>query len=341
VAPCGIDRVDDLLAGNASVPLKPGDKDRQSVAVVQDLLTGHGQRGLPNLLSPNYGVFGPATAAAVRKFRKQQNLGDVDEVDCATLKALVLTPAVSPIASRAYITLVLGFPYSGLARVLSVVAQMEGAGRFAALNLNTDCCGLSFGLIQWAQKPGRLADILCAFQKASQKNFVEIFGAGSPSLCEALLAHARKSCGGVDAKSGKTTDPAFDLTREPWVSRFRRAALWVPFQKVQVETALAAFQESCEQVRKFAPEIQSEEGTAFMIDIANQFGNGGARKLCQAARRDGMNEQLLMQAVAAESVRRMQEPFKASTDARRKSFLAINFLSDTPFANVVGGEESA
>jgi hypothetical protein len=342
VALCGIDRIDDLLAGKPSaLNILPGDDDKQSVGAVQELLTGHGQRRLPNLLSPNYGVFGSLTAAAVQSFRKLQNLGDSQVVDCSILQALVRVPAQSPIISRPYLTLVLDFAYSGLAKILSVVAQMEGGGRFAALNLNTDWCGLSFGLIQWAQKPGRLAEILSAFNNAERDDFVQVFGAGSVAVADGLLGHTRKPYGGVDRKAGTASDAGFDLVREPWVSRFRRAALWVPFQKVQVQTALVAFQHSCDGIRKFAPEVHSEQGIAFMIDVANQFGNGGVRSLYRAVRRDGMNETALLQAIATESVKRMQVSFKAATQIRRQSFLATIFVSDTPFANAATANEPA
>jgi len=342
LAQCGIDRIDGLFAGRADAsPISEGDPDRQSVGVVQDLLAGQGQRGLPNLLSASYGVFGAVTASAVQSFRKLQNLPDGQQVDSGFVRSLVCTPAASPMISRGYLTFVLDIAYAGLAKVLSVVAQMEGAGKFAALNLNTDCAGLSFGLIQWAQRPGRLAEILNAFNQAGRSDFVQIFGSGSAIVADGLLAHTKKPSGGVDPKTGATTDPAFDLVREPWVSRFRRAALSIAFQKVQVQTALSAFEDSCAQIRKFAPEVRSEQGMAFMIDVANQFGNGGVCNLYKAVRRDGMSETTLLQAIATESVNRIQTAFKAGTDARRQSFLATNFLSDAPLVDAVGGDRPA
>jgi len=121
---------------------------------------------------------------------------------------------------------------------------MEGAGEFAALNLNTDRAGLSFGLLQWAQKPGRLAERLAVFRTANTDQFAEIFG-GSDTA-NRLMKHAPKTNGGISPATGETTDPAFDLIREPWISRFRRAASSRAFQKVQVETAMASFRNSHE-----------------------------------------------------------------------------------------------
>ena len=111
----------------------PGDPDTESVGLVQPMLTRQGQKGLPDLLSPSYGTFGPLTTEAVRNFRIQQGLPAGSRVDVPTMQNLVQAAAPSPVASRGYITLVLDFPYTGLAKIPSVVAQMEGAGKFSAL----------------------------------------------------------------------------------------------------------------------------------------------------------------------------------------------------------------
>ena len=166
MAPCGIPRIDDLHLGAVSaIPIGPGDMDTNSIGLVQQMLAGQGQAGLPNLLSPDYGVFGPRTIAAVQNFRAQQGLPAGDRIDAQCLQTLVQAAAPAAVASRGYMTLVLDCSYTGLAKILSVVAQMEGAGKFGALNLNTDKAGLSFGLIQWAQKPGRLERSCRRFQR--------------------------------------------------------------------------------------------------------------------------------------------------------------------------------
>src|SRR5262249_11056820 len=153
--------------------------------------------------------------------------------DAQAFQSLVQAPATVPVASRGYLTLVLDFSWSGLAKIVSLTAQMEGAGKFGALNLNTDRAGMSFGLIQWAQSPGRLTEILVAFRNASASDFARIFGESS----DQLITHTGQPHGGVDG-NGETTDPAFDLVSEPWVGRFRDAARFEPFQQVQVQTAL-------------------------------------------------------------------------------------------------------
>lgn len=200
-------------------------------------------------------------------------------MDADTLQKLIETPAATPIACRGYLTLVLGFDYTGLTKLLSVTAQMEGSGKFGALNLNTDGAGLSFGLIQWAQRPGRLAEIVYAFCQAGAEDFARIFGYGTLPTAQGLLAHIRKPNGGVDPASGTTTDPDFDLIYEPWVSRFRAAAAFVPYQTVQVATALADFSQSYLRLRQYATDMTSELSVGFMLDLANQYGDAGAKSI--------------------------------------------------------------
>ncbi len=331
---CRISRIDDLNAGApTATAIAPGDTDRQSVQVVQSLLSGQGARGLPNLLSADYGVFGPVTSTAVQNFRSHNGLPAGNQVDARTLQTLVQTPALTPIVSRGYLTLVLDFNYCGLARILSVVAHMEGAGKFGALNLNTDKAGLSFGLIQWAQKPGRLAEILNAFFSASAAGLVRIFGAGDAALASGLMAQTKQVSGGVDPATGLTTDLNFDLVNEPWVGRFRTAALWVLFQKVQVQTAISDFQSSLAMIQQYAPQLKTERAVGFALDLANQFGDGGARSIYRSAWRAGMSVRDLLQQMANESVERIPDPWKAATQIRRDLFLTTSFLSDNAFSD--------
>ena len=334
MALCGIPRIDDLNQGAAgATTIGPGDPDSESVGLIQGMLIGQGQRGLPNLLSPDYGKFGPATSAAVQNFRLQQGLGAGNQVDAQTLQTLVQAAAPSPILSRGYMTLVLDFSYGGMAKILSVTAQMEGAGKFGAMNLNSDKAGMSFGLIQWAQKPGRLTEILKAFRSASANDFVNIFGGGDGGVSDGLIAHTEQANGGINPASGETTDAAYDLISEPWVSRFRQAVLFKPFQRAQVKTALDDFGRSLNLIEQYAPQLNTERALGFTLDLANQFGDGGTRRIFQAVWQDGMAIPDALQAMADESVARIQDPWKAATQVRRQHFISTNFLSDSPFAD--------
>lgn len=328
---CGIKLIDDLYSNATAEPVRAGD-DPAAVGAVQDLLTGHGYRGLPGLTSPAYGKFGGKTSVCLQDFQSRHGLPPQDLVDHATLSRLVLEPASDPRACHVYVTLALGFPVAALQKTLSLVAQMEGMGRFAALNLNTDKAGLSYGIIQWAQRPGRLAELLKAFQAADAAQYAEIFGAGDAELARMLLRHAQKPGGGIDS-NGETTNPAFNLIQDPWPARFQHAALAVSFQKVQVRAALTAFSRTLAVIRAAAPEAATERAVAFLLDVANQFGDAGMSQLCKLARQSRASESDLLESVAAESVERMPASFQMPVRARRDVFLHTPWLSARPFGD--------
>ncbi len=151
---CGIPSIDALYSGAAAPPIGP-DADPAAIGAVQDLLSGHGFAGLPSLAMPAYGIFGPNTTAALGSFQNAHGLPQQSCVDTAALTRLVIEPASDARASPVYVALALEIGYSTMLKTVCLVAQMEGMGRFGALNLNTDRAGLSFGIIQWAQRPGR------------------------------------------------------------------------------------------------------------------------------------------------------------------------------------------
>jgi peptidoglycan hydrolase-like protein with peptidoglycan-binding domain len=339
MARTGIAAIDQLVEGQNAAPIGSGHPDREAVGILQDLLIGHGFKELPGILGTSRGVFGQKTAAAVRAFQQRQRLPESGTVDRSTLQGLIEVPAENPIASRGYLTLVLDLLFTGMVRLASLTSQFEGAGRFAVLNLNTDRAGLSFGLIQWAQKPGRLNEILRAFQSAQLQPFVQIFGDGDQALATGLITHTSKSNGGVN-DNGQTTDAKFDLIKEPWVSRFRAAGRDPALQRAQIDTALTDFRTSLQRLQAFAPQIRSERGVAFMLDLANQHGDGGAKSIFTKVQRPGMSEAELLTAVENESVARVREQFKnhangesivASTQSRREAFRTSPLLSDAVF----------
>ncbi|AAU92699.1 N-acetylmuramoyl-L-alanine amidase domain/peptidoglycan binding domain protein [Methylococcus capsulatus str. Bath] len=325
---CGIPRIDALFRGHGGAAIGVREPTGDAVGAIQDLLSGHGHIGLPCLLSAAYGRFGSKTAAAVQDFQTGQGLSASGEVDVATLRALVRTPAAKPRISQVYLELVLGLPYRGLYKILSIVAQMEGVGKFGAINLNTDAAGLSYGIIQWAQRPGRLPELLRAFSVADREHYIEIFGGGDARIADGLITCTSRPNGGVDARTGVALDPAFDLVRAPWTGRFEKATLHLPFQRAQVQTAAAAFCHSLGKIRSYARDLHTERGIAFMLDVANQFGDGGLKKLYLAVHREGMAEMELLEAIADESVERMPDKFKQGVRSRRDDFLHTARLSD-------------
>ncbi len=333
----GINRIDDLLAGTpGSMPIGPGETDRLAVGAIQDLLIGLGDSKLPDCRLPAHGNYGSMTVAAIQQFRTASGLPAGETVDADCLKALAGAKHTSPVATRCYIALGLDFDVTPMTYLMTLTGLWEANARFASLNLNTDKKGLSFGLIQWAQKPGRLNEIVTAFRKADSDRFHSTFG--GETAAEGLIQHTAKKFGGVDPNSGLTTDPAFDLIAEPWASRFRSAGLDPFFQRVQVATATADAQSAYTGLQSQTPLIKSQRGVAFLLDVANQHGPGGAASIYQAVAPSSTSEADLLKRMRDESVRRVTAqygggtPEVASTASRRDWFLTTPVLLDIAFA---------
>jgi peptidoglycan hydrolase-like protein with peptidoglycan-binding domain len=331
MAKCGILRIDGLFEGSLVVlPIAAGDQDDQSVGAVQDLLRAQGFK-MPSPLASDYGTFGPKTTAAVTSFRQAQGLDDGADVDPSVLQALVKAAAPDPIASRPYTTLGLDLQWSGLSKVMTLTTLLEGGGKFGAINPNTDKAGLSFGIIQWAQKPGRLLDILQAFHDEDAALFAQTFGAGDVSVSDGLLAHVAKAHGGVDPSTGETIDSEFDLIDDTWTPRFLSAARNRRFQTTQIAVAKEAFQSALTTITSFAQDITTERNVAFMLDLANQHGVAGARDIYESTVADQQTLAAHLAAIVEESVARVADAFKDATRARRELFLSTDLLSDDPF----------
>ena len=309
MAESGIPQIDDLLGGRAFAPLSSTNCDPQAAGLIQDLLIGHGFTKLPGVLGRAHGTFGPQTTDAAREFQTRQQLPPTGTIDLPTLRSLIDVQSTRPIACRGYLTLALDVVFTGIVRVMSLTTQFEGAGLFTAFNGNTDKAGLSFGL-------------------------VEILGGGDAATAGQLLAHTAKPRGGTD-NLGATTDPRVDLIRDPWKSRFMEAGRSRPLQRVQVDTALAAFSKSLAHLHRFAPQIRSERGVAFMLDVANQHGDGGAESIFDRVQAPGMSEADLLAAVQQESVARVRAQFGdrpevRATQDRREAFRTTPLLSEEP-----------
>ncbi|NJD05378.1 MAG: N-acetylmuramoyl-L-alanine amidase [Methylococcaceae bacterium] len=325
-----IGRIDELLSQPGALPIGASEPDTAAVGAIQDLLSGHGYNGLPSILASIYGHFGSKTGSAIKDFQDKHGLPTSGQVDAATLKSLIEVTADKPRISQAYLTLVLQIPYRGLEKILSITAQMEGVGKFGALNLNTDGAGLSYGIIQWAQKPGRLAELVRAFALANRNLYVKIFAEGDPSLADALILHLEKPHGGVNASNGTTLNPGFNLIAPPWTQRFEAATRERAFQKVQVTIAAQAFRQSLRKIQGYAPDIRSERGVAFMLDVANQFGDGGLKRIYTKIHRSGMTEMEIIDAIADETVEEIADRFKQGVRSRRDGFLHTRLLADQP-----------
>jgi hypothetical protein len=98
-----------------------------------------------------------------------------------------------------------------------------------------------------------------------------------------------------------------------------------------VQVVLSIFNSNFSTLRGVAGQITSERGVAFILDLANQCGLGGAKQIFRAVQKPGMSEHDLMVAVIDPSVARVKDAAKDGTRTRRESFLTTPFLSDSPF----------
>ena len=152
-------------------------------------------------------------------------------------------------------------------KVIGRVSQHEG--RHDSLNLNADGAGLSFGILQWAQKPGALGELLQLMYEASPNTFITTFGEHYRALLQVTAAGSLEPVGGVV------------LWQEPWVSRFRQAGRTPVF--IEVQNRLAAegdhFKGALEAAQLLG--LVTERSVALMYDTAVQQGAGFARQLAR------------------------------------------------------------
>jgi hypothetical protein len=313
MADTGIEQIDKLSHGEADAKPVDGASSSDTIGSIQDLLRGHGAAGMPNLASARYGLpkqgtqaFDTRTLRAIHEFQKKHGLQVRDAVDAEMLRKLVVTPAKIPLATRPYLTLVLNKDWTPLTKVLSVVSIVEGGGRFDAVCANRDKAGLSVGIIQWAQKPGRLSELLEAWNTAAPAELSRIFG-GDASL-KAVRDQAKLGKEALNA-NGTSKNPNLEFTKLQFLNAFREALGSSRLQAVQVDTAAASFRAIGLELAKFAAVITTAKGIAFMLDLANQHGPGGAKKIYLKAVKTTMNEKEAMETMTGESVDRLAAQF--------------------------------
>ena len=321
---CGDPIIDGLLAEEASIPnLTTGAKGR-AVEYLQDLLRGHGYDFLPDPRVPWYGTYGLSTNHAVADYRRKNGLPAADCVDSALLKDLVRRPAPYAVLSPAYAPLVMNVPFTPITRFVWLTSLFETGGAFGALNLNTDQCGVSFGLLQWSQKAGQLHKLLLACRTDEPAEWVRIFGD------TAILDHTARPNGGVDAK-GNSVDPDFELTKDPWKSRLLALGASPIMQGVQLDLASAAYLNQLTAIAASTPEIHSERGFAFLLDLANQFGPGRIAQYYKSAAQPGATEAEILKQLEDAFTNLARPQFQPQVRARREFFRTTPLLSDDPF----------
>ena len=324
---CGDATIDGLLAADASVqPLTAGSK-MPAVGLLQDLLRGHGFDYLPDPRLPGYASYDSTTCRAVGEYRREHGLIPGNEIDARLLQDIVRRPAVKPALGQAYATLVLDAEFTPVLRFVWLTSLFETGGRFARLNLNTDQCGVSFGILQWSQKPGQFHNFLNACSLRQPKEWARIMGSEGPLLLE----YTARPNGGLDVR-GCAVHPEFELTRDPWKARLQQLGLSVPVQRIQLELAAESYRVALDRMRDRLRPNASERMIAFLLDLANQFGPGRVEQTYQVSAADSAPEVAVMRNMEYHFTALSKIQFQAQVRARREFFRGTTLLSDAPLA---------
>jgi hypothetical protein len=321
---CGDPTIDGLLAEEASIPNLTAGAKGCAVEYLQDLFRGHGYDFLPEPRVPWYGTYGLSTSHAVVDYRRKNGLPAADCADSALLRDLVQRPAPKAVVSIPFVTLVMNGLFTSLTRFVWLTSLFETGGAFGALNLNTDQCGVSFGILQWSQKPGQLHKLLLACRTEEPAEWVRIFGGTS------ILNHTARPNGGVDAR-GNSIDPDFELTKDPWKSRLLALGASPAMQTVQLDLASIAYGRQLPAIAASAPLICSERGYAFLLDLANQFGPGRIAQYYETAAQTETTEAGILKQLEVAFTNLARPQFQSQVRARREFFRTTPQLSDNFF----------
>jgi hypothetical protein len=214
-------------------------------------------------------------------------------------------------------------------QIIDRTSQYEGG--YSSINRNTDNAGLSFGFIQFSQKPGGLGQALGAMARKNPEKFKKIFGPDAQQMLKIVTTGPNH---GVD-DNGKALNAKFDLTKEPWISRFEAAGNDTEFQGVQREVA---------QKQYFAPvlevaqkhNIRSPEGLSMLFDTSVQQGRNGMERIVRmAARRrtPGMTDRQFLELVAKTAAKAAGPRWSKNVLKRRMGILndpALAALGQSP-----------
>lgn len=320
---CGDSTIDGLLAGDASVkPLGPGGA-APAIGHLHDLLRGHGFCYLPDPRATYYSVYGSVTRRAVKDYRAKHAIGAGEIADGELLRDAVSRPAPKAIIGPAYVPLVLDVAFTPLHRFLWLTSLFETGGAFQKLNLNTDGCGVSFGILQWSQKSGQLHRVLQACHDREPQEWERMIGDA------AILDYTGKANGGLDAQ-GFAINEAFELTRDPWKTRLEALGSGLPLQRVQLTLAVESYRAELQRVTAYAGEAASERTLAFLIDLTNQFGPARVEQHYKEAARASAGPGEILQAMEAAFTAIANPRFQPQVRARREFFRTTALLSDGP-----------
>ena len=206
--------------------------------------------------------------------------------------------------------------------IATLLVNPEGTNLTAVRPQEND---LFFGLMSWGLKDGSLKNILERFQNEQPETFVQIFGDGDASKAQRLIAYT--------AQRGQNADPEFNLTDESWIGRFQKAAQNPQLQAVQLKAFNDINLKYLNELSAIAPNVKTERGIAFLLDIAYQMGVTSAKKAIEEAQHEpiAQNESEFLRRLKDITMKRVQrfgQPIVRAVERRRQLFLTTPILSD-------------
>lgn len=287
-------------------------------------MRGHGYRFLPDPRASSWGHYGSETGLAIADYRRKHALDpDKDRAGSGLFRDLIDRPAPKASIGPAYAPLVLDVAFTPILRFVWLTSLFETGGVFQTLNLNTDQCGTSFGILQWSQKPGQLHKFLEACSTREPTEWAGMMGENT------ILDYTSQPNGGLDAH-GYAVDPAFELTKDPWKSKLQALGASLPMQRVQLDLASETYRAELDREAGYVSKTTSERGFAFLLDLANQFGPGRVERHYKLAAQTGVSEAAILKSMqdAFTAIAGLQ--FQPQVRARREFFRATTLLSDQP-----------
>jgi hypothetical protein len=313
--------IDGLLAADISVqPLSAG-THVPAVGYLQDLLRCHGYGYLPDPRVAYYGTWGVSTTRAVTDYRRRYSLATGSAADSALLLDLAQRPA--PQLSPAWVPLVLDTAFTPTLRFVWLTSLFETGGLFAKMNLNTDQCGVSFGILQWSQRGGQLHNFLHACSTRQPGEWETIMG----TQAGALLDHAAQPNGGLDPR-GFALDPAFELAKGPWKNRLDALGFSHAMQRVQLELASETYDAALSKIKAWTHPGTSERTLAFLLDLTNQFGPGRVQQHYAQAAAPSVPESEILKIMEDAFTALARPQFQQQVRARREFFRTTPLLAE-------------
>lgn len=177
--------------------------------------------------------------------------------------------------------------------------------------------GLSFGIALFNQERGDLGKLLDGWHERDAAKFTEVFGKDAEALLRVTKAVGPSSAESPNGKSPRLQPVnGADLWQEPWLSRFREAGSYKPFQAVQNKLAAELYLDPMLHFAHWVG-LKTERGLAILMDRAAELGVGPA-------------QQWVMNAVG---------PFQTSLQ-RHQALAALGYDSIRAFQNAHPGTDT-